>query len=76
MNDALKSVAAVAERGDTVLIGFDSTLDDLAMAELAEDFNGFTEMTGVHIAVLEGVTSMVVVKGSAPLVGREEPGER
>jgi len=55
--------AAIAERGDTILIGFDRTLTDEELDTLREDFESFTEVTGVHIGFVEHVTSMAVAKG-------------
>ena len=56
-------VAGVAEPGDTIMIGFDRSLSDFELAELREGFAEFTEITGVHIAFVEHVSSMVVAKG-------------
>lgn len=89
--DIMPQIAAVAEPGDTVLIGFDRTLSDEELDRLREDFGGFTETTGVHVAFVEHATSMAVAKGPVPasahkvelmdgstvtLEGYEEPGER
>jgi hypothetical protein len=60
--DIRPHIAAVARPGDTVLIGFNRELDDLELAGLAEDFSNFTDQTGVHIATLENVSSMVVIR--------------
>lgn len=56
------TVAAVAEPGDTILIGFDRTLEDEDLESLREGFEGFTEVTGVHVAYVEHATSMVVAR--------------
>lgn len=61
--DATPAIAALAEPGDTILIGFDRSLSDEELDQLREDFTDFTEMTGVHIGFVEHVTSMVVAKG-------------
>lgn len=69
--------AALAEPGDTILIGFDRTLSDDELNDLREGFQDFTETTGVHIAFVEHATSMVVARGrrldvnGAPLRRRE-----
>lgn len=62
--DATPAIAALARAGDTILIGFDRTLSDAELDQLREDFEGFTEATGVHIGFVEHATSMVVAKGS------------
>lgn len=62
--DATPAIAALARAGDTILIGFDRTLSDAELDQLREDFTGFTEVTGVHIAFVEHATSMVVARGS------------
>lgn len=80
-------ISAVAQPGDTVLIGFDRTLTDDELADLREQFEKFLDTTKVHLAFVEHVTSMVVVKGperdanGAPLrretlEGYEAEGER
>jgi len=56
-------LAAVAQPGDTVLIGFDRSLSDEELDQLREDFEDFTETTGVHIGFVEHAASMVVAKG-------------
>lgn len=61
-------IAAVARPGDTILISFDRTLDDSELADLDEAFSGLSEQTGVHIGIVEGASSMAVV--------RPEGGER
>jgi len=57
------TLAAVAQPGDTILIGIDRMLTDEELDELREGFKDFMETTGVYIAFVEHVTSMVVVKG-------------
>ena len=61
--DVTSKLAALARPGDTILIGFDRSLSDEELDQLREDFEHFTETTGVHIAFVEHVTSMVVAKG-------------
>lgn len=60
--DATPAIAALARAGDTILIGFDRTLSDAELDQLREDFEGFTETTGVHIGFVEHATSMVVAR--------------
>jgi len=61
--DVKPHIAAVARPGDTVLIGFNRALSDSELDQLREDFEGFSETTGVHIVFVEQVSSMVVAKG-------------
>lgn len=74
--DITPQIAAVARPGDTILIAFDRTLTDDELEQLREDFTGFTDTTDVHIAFVEHVTSMVVVRPDEPvpyeLTGKEE----
>lgn len=63
--DGLSSLAAVARPGDTVLVGLSIRMSDEEFIELRESFVNFTETTGVHIAIIENVSSLVVVAGSA-----------
>lgn len=55
-------LAAIARPGDTVLIGLRDRMTDEEIGYMAEEFKGFTETTGIHIALVEGATSMVVVR--------------
>lgn len=64
VRNTIPMVAALARRGDTILIGFDRTLSDQELEDLREAFEGFTETTGVHIGFVEHATSMVVARGS------------
>lgn len=61
-SNMMPNVAAIARPGDTIMLGFDRTLSDDELEQLREDFSGFTEKTGVHIAFVEHVTSMVVAR--------------
>lgn len=61
--DVMPQIAAIAQPGDTIMIGFDRSLSDEELDQLREDFEGFTETTGVHIAFVEHATSMVVARG-------------
>ncbi len=61
--DITPQIAAIARPGDTIMLGFDRTLADEELESLAEGFKGFTDATGVHIAFVEHVTSMVVAEG-------------
>lgn len=70
--DIRPHIAAVAQPGDTVLIGFNRTLSDEELAELHEAFEGFFDTTRIHIAFVEQVASMVVVKGDGDAEAREE----
>lgn len=78
-------IAAVARRGDTVLIGMNTVMTEEELAFLQEQFEDFTETTGIHVAVVENVSSMAVLRGepaaeesrpSVTLEGYEVPGER
>ena len=60
-SEYLKS-AAVARPGDTIMMAFDRTLTDEDLDELHQAFEDFTKTTGVHIAFVDHVTAMVVVK--------------
>ena len=62
MSDPKIELAAIAQPGDTILIGFDRSLTDKELGELREGFEDFTETTGVHIGFVEHVTSMVVAR--------------
>ena len=64
--DITPHIAAVARPGDTILIGFDRSLTDEELDQLREDFQDFTETTGVHIGFVERVTSMVVARAEEP----------
>ena len=48
-------LSAVARPGDTVLIG-------LRDRNMIENFKEFTETTGIHIALVEGATSMLIAR--------------
>jgi hypothetical protein len=61
--DITPQIAAIARPGDTIMLGFDRSLSDSELDQLREDFEGFTDATGVHIAFVEHVTSMVVAQG-------------
>lgn len=61
--DGLSSLAAVARPGDTVLVGLSIRMSDEEFIELRESFVNFTETTGVHIAIIENVSSLVVLRG-------------
>lgn len=63
--DIRPHIAAVAQPGDTILIGFDHALTDEEMDVLREQFEGWLDTTKVHLAFVDQVTSMVVVKGPA-----------
>jgi hypothetical protein len=68
--------AAFARPGDTIMIGFDRSLTDAELEQLGEDFQGFTDATGVHIAFVEHAVTMVVARpeydvNGAPLRRRE-----
>jgi hypothetical protein len=54
--------AAVARPGDTILVGLDRALSDEELEHLVDEFENLTEETGVHIVLLENVTSMTVVR--------------
>lgn len=56
------AVTAVARPGDTIMIGFNRTLDDEELEDLREAFQGFTDATGVHIGFVEQVAAMVVAR--------------
>lgn len=60
--DITPQIAAVARSGDTIMLGFNRTMSDAELEQLREDFSGFTEATGVHIAFVEQVDSMVVAR--------------
>ena len=60
-SEYLKS-AAVARPGDTIMMAFDRTLTDEELDELHQAFEDFTKTTGVHIAFVEHVTAMVVMR--------------
>jgi hypothetical protein len=62
MADLPLTIAAVARPGDTVLIGLADRMTDEDLGYLVEDFKEFTETTGIHIALVEGATSMVVAR--------------
>lgn len=61
--DVTPHIAAVAQPGDTVLIGVNRTLTDEELEEFRERFADFSDVTGVHVALAENATSMVVIKG-------------
>ena len=63
--DIVPHIAAIARPGDTILIGLRDRMTDEELGYLVEDFKEFTETTGIHIALIEGVTSMVVVRPDA-----------
>lgn len=56
------TLAAVARPGDTILIGFARRMSDEELEGMRSDFEQFTEVTGIHIAFVEGATSMVVAR--------------
>lgn len=58
----LQGVVTVARPGDTVLIGLRDRLCDEELGDMAENFKDFTETTGIHVALVEGVVSMVVAR--------------
>lgn len=63
-----ESAAAVARPGDTLLITLRDRLSDDELDEMYASLQGFFAETGVHIALLEGVEMVTVV--------RPEPAER
>lgn len=60
--DIRPHIAAIARPGDTVMIGIDRSLTDEELDTLREQFEAFMDTTGVHVAVVENVTSMAVVR--------------
>jgi hypothetical protein len=58
----LRTLGAIARPGDTIMVGLNRTLTDLELAELQQDFSDFTETTGVHIALVEDVSALVVIQ--------------
>lgn len=67
------NLAAVARPGDTVLIGLADRMTDEELGYLVEDFKQFTETTGIHIALVEGATSMVVARPDDDEYDKEFP---
>lgn len=67
------TLAAVAQPGDTILIGFDRSLSEEEFDDLREGFQGFTDTTGVHIAFVEQATSMVIARTDDPSLEKEFP---
>lgn len=57
-----QNLSAVARPGDTIMIGFARRLTDEELEGMRSDFEQFTEVTGIHIAFVEGATSMVVAR--------------
>ena len=55
-------LSAVARPGDTVLIGLRDRLSDEELSNMIENFKEFTETTGIHIALVEGATSMLIAR--------------
>jgi hypothetical protein len=60
--DVRPHIAAVARPGDTVLIGFNSPLDDETLQYLDEQFREWSERTGVKVALIADIAQMVVVR--------------
>lgn len=56
------TLAAVARPGDTIFLGLGYAVCDEELTEFLANFENFTETTGIHVAVAEGVTSMVVAR--------------
>lgn len=68
-------VAGIAKPGDTVLIGFDHTLDEAELEAVYEAFRDFTNTTGIHVAVVERATSMIVARPGDDDLEKEFPDE-
>lgn len=71
--DIRPHIAAVARPGDTVLIGFDHTLDEAELEAIYEAFEGFTNETGIHVAVVERASSMIVARPGDDELEKEFP---
>lgn len=48
------------------MVGFNRRLTDEELDAMRSDFEGFFDTTGIHIAFIEGATSMVVVRPDPP----------
>lgn len=62
--DVRPHIAAVARPGDTVLIGFNSQLDDESLSYIDEQFREWSEQTGVKVALIADIAQMVVVRAA------------
>jgi hypothetical protein len=60
--DVRPHIAAVARPGDTVLIGFNTQLDDESLSYIDEQFREWSEQTGVKVALIADIAQMVVVQ--------------
>ena len=58
----ISMAASIARPGDTVIITLRDRLCDEELSEFTEQFKDFFETTGIHVAVIEGVVQMVVVR--------------
>lgn len=61
--DIRPHIAAVAQPGDTILIGFAHPLTDEDIEAMDANFGPLIRETGVKIGYLDNVTGMVVIKG-------------
>lgn len=55
-------VAAIAKRGDTVIVGLSERLCDEDYIDLTDALKPMIDQVGVHVALIEGASSMVVVR--------------
>ena len=58
----ISMAASVARPGDTVIITLRDRMCDEELDEFTSQFKDFFETTGIHVAVIEGVVQMVVVR--------------
>lgn len=62
MSDQPITIAAVAKPGDTVLIGFDRLMTDEEFNAMRDRLRPLKDQLGIQIGVVEGASSMVVVR--------------
>jgi hypothetical protein len=57
--------AAIAKPGDTILIGYDHRLSDGEFTEMTDRLRSMGEELGVQFGVIEGASSVTVVRSEA-----------
>ena len=83
----MNECTAVARPGDTVIVALSERMSDEELDDFREDFEGFLAATGVHLAIVENVSQMLIVRPGddiegvpafrrETLEGYEEPNER
>jgi hypothetical protein len=73
----VKEFAGIARPGDTVIVALSERMTDEELSDFRENFEGFLDATGVHLAIVEGVSQMLIVRPGDDVEGidKEFPDE-